>query len=312
MSQDTDSLACETPVCIPALDGLELGGILFDRRGPVPPQTAVVLNCGGGISALRYRNFARYLGAAGIPVLTYDYRGIGASRPKRLRGFRAAAEDWTEYDCAGAIAWMHARYPYALLVGLGHSIGTLLFGGAPNVGEISRFVFIGAHTGYNADYLPVFRLPMTLLWHGLMPALTRAFGYFPGRALRLGEDIPAGIALQWAARKTPEYRSGGYQGTGARTLAMLARMASVRGSALVVSFSDDPFATEAGTRRLLSWYPRIDAQRVLITPADAGVRKIGHFGFFRRSARERIWPVVLEYLQRNACGTDDTGPAAGA
>ena len=86
-------------------------------------------------------------------------------------------------SCAGA-------HPAAELVAIAHSFGTFLVGGAPNVAEISRFVFIGAHTGYFGDYLRRYRLPMTAMWHGVMPVLTRIVGHFPARALRLGEDIP--------------------------------------------------------------------------------------------------------------------------
>ena len=68
-------------------------------------RRVVVVHPGAGIAAAAYRRFAGFLAEAGIPVLTYDYRGIGASRPKALRGFRAAIEDWAEYDCGGAIAW---------------------------------------------------------------------------------------------------------------------------------------------------------------------------------------------------------------
>jgi len=124
-----------TPITLPALDGQELGGVHFLSIRDLNPTVAVVIAAGGGISARRYRHFASFLANAGIPVLTFDYRGIGTSRPRKLRGFRATAEDWSEGDCGGAIAWMRAQYPHARLVGVAHSIGSLIIGGAPNVNE---------------------------------------------------------------------------------------------------------------------------------------------------------------------------------
>src|SRR5512135_2947182 len=149
----------------PALDGHEIGGIHYQSRAPATSPVAAVFAGGGGIRATVYRRFAAYLADAGIPVLCFDYRGIGSSRPKRLRGFAATAEDWSEWDCGGAIEWLHTRYPRAELVGIAHSIGTFLIGGAPNVGELKRLLFIGAHTGYYGDYRPGRRLPMALMWH---------------------------------------------------------------------------------------------------------------------------------------------------
>jgi predicted alpha/beta hydrolase len=280
-----------------ALDGHKLGGVHFSPPLDPKPKLAAVFASGGGIRASVYRRFAAYLAANGVPVLIFDYRGIGASRPPRLRGFVATAEDWSELDCGGAIAWMRMRYPEAKLVALAHSIGTLLIGGAPNVGEVTRFVFIGAHTGYFGDYRRGRRLPMAMMWHAVMPLLTHIFGYFPARRLGLGEDIPAGMALQWAARRTAEFKPEATDPNATRARAMLARYAFIDAPTLALTFTDDPFATEKGCTRLLATYPLVVAQRKIVAPEFAGFSPIGHFGFFRRSAETHLWPIALAFLR---------------
>jgi predicted alpha/beta hydrolase len=293
--QETEEVI-QSSVRIPALDGYTLGGNLFIPSRPREFATAVVLSSGGGVLAAKYARFASFLAAHGIPVLTYDYRGIGDSRPQRLRGFRAVVEDWSEYDCGGAIAYMRRVYAEADLVGVAHSIGALITGGAPNAAELARYVFICPHTGYYRDYLFKYRLPMAGLWHGVMPVLTRAFGYFPARRLRLGEDIPAGIALQWAARHSPEFRPEATARDARRARSMMGRYESVNGPALAIGFRDDAFATVTGMRRLLTSFPRLRAEVMIIAPADVGMRSIGHFGFFRREANEALWPKVLPFI----------------
>jgi predicted alpha/beta hydrolase len=256
-----------------------------------------MFSCGGGIPAVRYARFARFLAANSIPVLAFDYRGIGASRTGTLRRFSALAEDWSEFDCGGAIDHLRDRYPAAEIVGVAHSIGTMLIGGAPNVGAISRFVFLCAHTGYYADYMPRYRLPMGLLWHGVMPVLTRICGYFPARLLGLGEDIPAGVAMQWAARRSPEFRPQATTADSSRATLMLARYPMVKGDVLKIGFTDDAFATRAGGERLMSAFPSLRAISVEVSPEQAGMRDIGHFGFFRRDGAQRLWPFVLGYIR---------------
>jgi predicted alpha/beta hydrolase len=257
-----------------------------------------VIHCGAGIPASRYARFADFLAGRGMPTLTYDFRGIGLSRPVSLRGFPATLEDWAQYDCAAAIGWLRTRFPAADMTGIAHSIGCLLLGAAENAAEQARLVMIGGHTGYARDYGRRYRVPMTLLWHGIMPAVTRLLGYFPGRRLGLGEDIPARIALQWAARRSPELRPAGTDPGDMRTRGLLERCAALRRPALLVSISDDAFATPSGIRRLMAYYPRLDPLTHLrFTPADAGVRRIGHFGFFTRRAGAPLWPRLLEQLQ---------------
>lgn len=287
------------PVRLRAHDGYELGGSLYAAPGTQAPPRAALLHCGGGIPAARYRRFASYLASRGIPTLTYDYRGIGWSRPAALRGFEAALEDWAEYDCAGAIGWLRQRYQGAEILGIAHSIGALLVGGAGNAAEQSRLVLIGGHTGYYGDYGGRYRLPMTLVWHALMPAITRLVGYFPARRLGLGEDLPAKFALQWAGRRSPELRPVGTDPAVARVQMLLDRCAALQRPALLVSISDDAFATPAGVRRLMAYYPRLfPLQHLRFTPADAGLRRIGHFGFFSRKAGAVLWPRLLAQLER--------------
>jgi len=286
----------QTSVRFPALDGYTLAGSLFVPSGPRTITTAALISGGGGILAARYARFAWFLATRGITVLTYDYRGIGGSRPAEIRRLNAVAEDWSELDCGGAIAYLRVAVGGAQLVGIAHSIGALITGGAPNTSELTRFVFICPHTGYYGDYLPRYRLPMAVVWHGLMPLLTRVFGYFPASVLRLGEDIPAGVALQWAARRSPDLRPEATTNDASRARSMMARYRSVTGTALVLGFRDDAFATSAGIRRLLAGFPALDSEVTFIAPSDGAMRSIGHFGFFRREAAA-LWARVVPFIQ---------------
>jgi predicted alpha/beta hydrolase len=280
------------------LDGCELGAAFCAARAPETVRRAVVLHCGAGIAAVYYTHFARFLATAGIPVFTYDYRGIGRSRPATLTGFHATHEDWAEYDCTAAIAWMRERFPEAELIGIAHSFGSLIAGGARNSAEQARLVMIGPHTGYYGDYRALYRVPMTVLWHAIMPAVTRILGYFPARRFGLGQDLPREIALQWAGRLSPSLELRGTGPACERRKTLLARCAALRRPALSISISDDAFATLAGARRLLSCYPGLSPVRhIELTPADAGTRRIGHFGFFRRSVGKALWPRLLADLE---------------
>jgi predicted alpha/beta hydrolase len=286
-----------------AADGYEIGAVFYAALRPRAPRRVAVLHGGAGIPALRYRRFATFLAEWGIPVLTYDYRGIGLSRPPALRGFQATIEDWAEYDAAAAIAWVRERFPRDEILGFSHSIGCLPLGGAPNAVEQTRIVLVGAHTGYYGDYRPLYRLPMAFAWHGLMPALTRFVGYFPADRLGLGEDLPAGMALEWAERRQPDLRPNGAEPAGERRLRLLGHCAALQCPAIAISISDDAFATVDGTKRLLSYFPRLSSpELILFTPPDAQVRRIGHFGFFRRAVGTTLWPRLLAQLDPGRTG----------
>jgi predicted alpha/beta hydrolase len=277
-----------------AADGCALGGLLYASPSADAPRQVVVLHTGAGIDQLRYRYFAHFLADAGVPTLTYDYRGIGASRPGSLRGFHATMEDWAEHDCAAAIGWVRERFPAAEIIGIAHSIGTLLQGGAPNAREQALVVMVGAHTGYYGDYRLPYRLPMAAMWHALMPALAQVLGYFPGRALRMGEDMPGTVALQWAGRRSADLRTRPGETGHERRSRLLDHCAGLGYPVRMVLASDDAFATPASAERLLSYYPGVPVlERLVVTPEEAGVERLGHFGFFRRRPGAVLWPRLL-------------------
>jgi predicted alpha/beta hydrolase len=279
---------------VPARDCYPLAATLYVRAGQVDPEDVVVFNTGGGLAARRYAHFLRYLAGEGLPVLAYDYRGVGGSRPERLRGFVAGLEDWAEYDQAGVIDFARERYPRARLSSVSHSIGCLVACTAPNASMLHQMVYIGPHTGYWGDYRPPWKWPMALAWHVLMPLVARACGYFPGAALRLGDDFPLRFALQWAGRRRGEFAVSSESDI--RAARLLDECKSTRVPALALTFQDDSFVGDIGATRFLRVIPEAPVVRRHLARPTQFKASIGHFGFFvRRSIR--LWPIVVRFLR---------------
>jgi predicted alpha/beta hydrolase len=277
----------ERAIEFPAHDGYTIAGTIFRRVDDYDPDDVLIFSTGAGLAVRRYRHFLRFLASRGYPVLAYDYRGVGGSRPHRLRGFKAGLEDWTEFDHAGAIDDMRTRYPRALLTTVAHSIGCLIACSAPNAADQSRLVLIAPHTGYWRDYAPGWKLPMTVMWHGIMPLVARLVGYFPGRRLSIGDDFPLRFALQWSGRTTAAFL---VDPRDARAWTLLGNAEMLAAPVIALCFSDDAFASRAGVERLLSLVPRARVETCELDARKLG-RRIGHFGFFSRR-NEALWELV--------------------
>jgi predicted alpha/beta hydrolase len=284
-----------TRVRFPALDGYSLGGFLH-VASDVRPTQAVVFATGGGIRAEVYKHFLNYLASHGMAVLVFDYRGIGESRPSKLRGFVAGFEDWAEYDAGGAIEWMSGRYPDACLTGMGHSIGGLLIGAPATSNLFNQLVLICPHTGYHGDYTLALRLAVYACWCILGPTTRTAFGYFPASLFAFGEDLPSRVSIQWGARREAMFAVGLKRGDTVRENRLLESAKALRLPTLVISADDDPWATETGVRRAIYFYRNLLVIRRTLTPTEGG-RSIGHSGFFRRSQKELHWNPVVNFVQ---------------
>jgi len=283
-----------TPFRQTAADGYSLGGFCWRHTQANPQRPLVIINAATSVRCRYYSRFADYLFAQGCDVLTYDYRGIGESRPPSLRGFQASWSDWGRLDFEAMLAHAAQAFPGQPVDVVGHSFGGCAVGLAPSAGQVRRVVMVGAQFAYWRDYAVDQRWRLFGKWHVAMPLLTRVFGYFPGKRLGWMEDTPAGVVQDWTTR-TPrfEHRPSG------RVLDQLP-FAHVRAATLAISLTDDPFGTVAATERLLGYLQGAEHQHLRIAPVDISVEDIGHFAFFHDRFRESLWPIALEWLQRGA------------
>ncbi|WP_245474532.1 alpha/beta fold hydrolase [Bradyrhizobium sp. Leo121] len=281
-----------TPVTIPCRDGVTIGGHLW--LAPAGRSAgSIIVNAATGVAARYYHRYACFLANHGFDVLTYDYRGIGGSRPSRLRGCGYRWRDWGELDFEAALCFMHERRPQARLIVVGHSVGGFLAGLAASAGLIERMLTVGAQYAWWGDYAPRRRAGLFLKWHIAMPVMTALCGYFPGRRLGWLEDLPAGVANEWSFRGRRFERS---HPRGERQ-AVLSRMAAVTGPILAIAVSDDELGTVPAIRRTLGYYTGAPRTAVLLEPSDYGRKAIGHFNLFHDSHAVGFWTDTLPWLR---------------
>lgn len=273
-------------------DGLRLGGHLWRAR-QAEPVGSVIVNPATGVLARYYHRYARFLAGHGFDVLTYDYRGIGLSRPECLEGCGYRWRDWGEQDFEGAIRFVRQQGRVDRLFVVGHSVGGFLPGLANSAHRIERMLTIGAQYAWWGDYAAPQRLRLFLKWHVAMPALTLVCSYFPGRRLGWLEDLPAGVANEWSFRR-PRFE---LSHPPIERQSVLARMAAVTAPTLAVAVADDELGTPAAIHRTLDYYSGAERTAVLLQPSDYGRDTIGHFGLFHDSHAAGFWLDTLMWLR---------------
>jgi predicted alpha/beta hydrolase len=281
---------------IPARDDYPLAATLCEPD-PASPRgaatdAAVLINSATAVKQVYYRRFATFLASRGVPALTFDYRGIGQSRPPSLKRFRARMAEWGTRDIPAAIDWLADRFPQARLFIVGHSAGGQLLGLAENNRRAHGLVAVCAQSGDWRLWKGLRRYLLAGLWYGLVPALSGVLGYFPGRKLGLGEDLPGGVAREWARW----CRSRGYL-TPHLGRSLPDHFGGFRGPVLAYSSADDQLAPPAAVESLLCMYSRAaNVERRHLEPRAQGLRAVGHFGFFRRECAG-LWPDVTSWMR---------------
>ena len=279
-------------LAVPAEDGTELAATLFEPRVAAGGEAPLIVI--GGATAVKrsyYARFAAYLAELGHPVLTFDYRGIGGSRGSSLVGSKVRMRDWCILDVPGVLDWAQRTFQQRPIHWIGHSMGGFATGLAHNNRLIARQLNVATLSGYWGRMAAPERYRVHLLMRFAAPPVIWAKGYFPG-VLMGGEDMPGPAFLEWMSWcMTPEFLFGD------ATLPERCHFAEFRAPIRFTQVSDDTWGTPAAVGHMAEHFSA-SADRSIwrITPAEAGVHKIGHFGFFRPDLRDTLWRRAADWL----------------
>ncbi len=275
------------PFTLPAVDGRSLAATLFEPRGVA---RGTLLVHGATATPQRfYAAFARFLAGRDVRVITYDYRGVGRSRPASLRGYPATMTEWGRFDARAAHEYVSRRHGDAPVAILGHSFGGQLVGLIDEARDVAGAIFVGAQLGYYGYWPLPQRARLAVTWRALVPAFTGTLGYLPGR-VGIGEDLPRGVAEEWARWCThPDYLIADHPDAAAR-------FARFDRPTAFYSFTDDAFGPRRSVEALLDRLPRRTVDHRRVDPKELAKGPIGHFGFFRAKFQEPLWTEALSFL----------------
>ncbi|MEM9334462.1 MAG: alpha/beta fold hydrolase [Pseudomonadota bacterium] len=269
---------------IPSTDDYPLAASVYGEGD----EQLVIINSATAVSRRFYRYYAAALADAGFRVITFDYRGIGESRPDSLRGFTVRSRDWVFGDMAGVLRFARRAYKPSKLFLIGHSIGGQLAGLLEDADAIDGMITMSAQSGHWRLQGAEQKWVVALHVHVTLPLAAHLFGYVPWSRMGSAEDLPKGVALDWSRWcRDRKYVLGDDS-------LPLERYASFRAPVLAYSIDDDKWGTRPAVEAMMQAYPNL--RRRHIVPAEHGFEQLGHFGYFRKSA-SALWQDGIDWLR---------------
>ncbi|HYC86190.1 MAG TPA: alpha/beta fold hydrolase [Chryseosolibacter sp.] len=253
--------------------------------------TVVLINSATGVKQEYYSDFATHLADHGFRVFTYDYRGIGHSKPLHIKGFKASMHEWGTLDYHSVLKHLFLTYTDSQFVVIGHSVGGQLIGMSPLSENVDQVIAVGAQAPFYRLFAGgLSRMKHLFFWYMLIPVLTRVFGYFPASGLRLFEDLPAGVALQWASwAKNRNYLFD-------ELPFMKERFRALHQHALMISFTDDTYAPARAVENLMKHFSNLKWDHWSVAPRQIEKNTIGHFGFFKHKTGSALWHHLMQRM----------------
>jgi predicted alpha/beta hydrolase len=270
---------------IPARDGYPLAARIFGGQ----TDRVVVISSATAVPQRFYRHFAGALAEAGFTAATYDYRGIELRSPAGLQRLDASARDWALKDLPGVVDWVAEELQPDRILIVGHSFGGQVAGMYDHPDRVDGMVTMSAQSGHWRLQGGEQKLVVWLHTHLTLPLLSRILGYMPMKAVGAGENLPAGVAREWARWcRHPDYILGDPS-------LPLERYQSFTAPVLAYSIGDDKWGTPRSVDAMMRAYPEVERRH--LEPGDFGLEAIGHLGFFRPGS-EVLWRDAIGWLDR--------------
>ncbi|WP_421875439.1 hypothetical protein [Marinoscillum sp.] len=269
-------------------DHTEISATLY--TGEKKSNHLIIVGPATGAPQAYYRRFAEY--AADYPdfdAITFDYRGIGQSLDGSVIDSKATMSEWGKYDTEAVIEWADKRYDKVFLIG--HSVAGQIFPKAASKNRITAAYLVGSQSAYFGCWRGLWLLYVLFFWFILIPVTTFIYDYLPGWAMGGNIPIPKKVALEW--RKWGIHREGVILGNSEARH----QFETVKIPIHFVNIEDDKLlGPSRATQQLMHQYKNAVTTFQFISPKNLKLKRIGHFGFFKKKFQKQLWPMPMFFF----------------
>lgn len=250
-----------------------------------------VINSATGVKQQIYFAFAGFLKDHGITVITYDYFGIGLSKPQNIKKCNASMRFWGNSDFKAVTDYVKTNFGSYKKICLGHSVGALLLGMNNDSGIFDEFIFVGTQNAFVGNLRWKIKMEAYLGFGILQPLFTSLLGYFPANWFGLGESLPRNCAYDWRTLIL------NHKSTNKLLEKIQNYSNALTQKVLVVYAEDDDWLTEKGVKTLLqNTYPNLQPEYRFLKKQESDKGEIGHINFFR-SYNKKLWNIILKKIE---------------
>jgi len=275
-------------------DGVELKGVLLI---PDSPKAIVQFNGGTATKKEFYLPFLEYLASHNYLCCLWDYRGSGESAPKNMAECDYTFRDYGMKDMPAIKDYLTERFPDLPLLLFAHSVGGQQVGFMNNHEGYTGMVGFAISTGY-LSHMPIgYRLISIFFFHIFTPISIWLTGYVKAKTFGIMENLPKNVAVEWRdwCMKANYFFDKKFFG---KTVP--------EGSFKRITYpihvfwtTDDPISNK---RSVPTFWSNVTSDESIsftkLSPNALNVKKIGHFGFFKKSMKFMLWSKGLDNLDK--------------
>ena len=287
-------MVTQEKISVTTVDAVQLKGILLL---PEKPKAVVQFNAGTGAKKEFYLSFLKHIAENGYLCCLWDYRGNGESRSGSLKGVDYNMLDYGTKDIPAVKAYLRERFPDLPFLFMGHSAGGQQLGFTQKLDDVNGAVLFAVSTGYLPTQPWRYRLLANYFFYLFTPISIALTGYVASKRFGIMEDLPKQVATQWRAwcSKRKYFFDEKFYGKSVP----VGQFENYTFPVKMYWASDDTIANE---RSINDYWANVKStagiDMELLKPEDLDLKKIDHFGFFRKFMKHSLWPKIVQQLDQ--------------
>lgn len=273
-------------------DGYKLSAKLYPSQVNSDKTLPILICPATGIVKEFYHSYAEWLSSIGYTVMSFDFRGIGASLHGPLHQSEASIVDWGQLDITAAIDCLLDQTKASQVILLGHSAGGQLLGISPNYPKVAKVIAVSGSTGHIHGLKGKTKFLAPIMFNLLFPISNKLKGFGATKMIGMGENLPKKVAKQWAEFCGTQ----GYVMHAVKKEQLPNYHGQITCPITAIWASDDEIATQPNVQALLKLYPNAKTSMIELKPQQFQHKSIGHMQMFRKSHRN-LWHVIEQQLR---------------
>lgn len=273
-------------------DGVELKGILLI---PDQPKALVQFNCGTATKRDFYLPFLTYLAENDYLCCLWNYRG--SEKGFRLKGCDFRFSDYGIKDMPAIKSYLENRFKDLPFLFVGHSAGGQQIGFIKNLNNVKGNINIAVSSGFYGNMPLAYRLKAYFFFYIFSPISAFLNDYVKAKPYGLMENLPKNVVFEWRdwLEKADYFFDKKFYGISVPK----GNFNNFTFPIHVYYSTDDTISNVSNTK---AFWRNVKSNKTItfreLSPEEFGLKKIDHFGYFKKSMKEKLWPDIVIQLDK--------------
>jgi len=273
-------------------DGVKLKGILLI---PDKPKAIIQFNCGTGTKKEFYLSFLTYLTEHAFICCLWDYRGSGNSSSENLKNCKFTFSDYGVKDMPAIKDFLNKKFPDLPYMIVAHSAGGQQIGFMKNLDNVKGMINFAVSAGYYPNMPFSYRMKAYFYFYIFAPLSVLITGYVKAKTFGLMENLPKKVVNEW--RNWLEKKDYFFDPEFYGKTVPIGHFSNYTFPIHLYWAVDDTISSQ---KNIESYWQHINSKEEIsftkLVPSELGVKNIGHFGFFKRNMKDKLWVDIVYQL----------------